>query len=335
MITTELISIKELDFSPAAARPLLISPAQDGVDLQQWAGENIAFIEEKLLQHGAIYFRGFNTKTQQSYEDVAEVIMPQRFNYMYQSTPRTTVGDRVYTATEYPAKYKIPLHMECAYTRVWPMKLMLFCDIPAETGGSTPLCCTRGLTQRIPQEIFEEYARKGVKYVRNYQEGIDVPWQDVFQTESKSTVEEYCRKNGLTYEWIDEDWLRTSQVAQGAAIHPQTKDLIWYNQSHLFHYTNMAPEVQEALLSIYEEDELPRNSYFGDGSPIPTETLEIIRAAYDQEEFQIPWQQGDIALIDNMLCHHGRTPFSGKRRILVTMGGTFQGPAYPLGALWS
>jgi hypothetical protein len=34
-----------------------------------------------------------------------------------------------------------------------------------------------------------------------------------------------------------------------------------------------------------------------------------------------PWRKGDVTMIDNLQCSHGRQPYSGKqRRILVAWG---------------
>ncbi|MEL6368813.1 MAG: TauD/TfdA family dioxygenase [Pseudomonadota bacterium] len=35
--------------------------------------------------------------------------------------------------------------------------------------------------------------------------------------------------------------------------------------------------------------------------------------------FDIPWQSGDLVLVDNFLVMHGRRPFGGKRCILVSL----------------
>jgi len=38
-------------------------------------------------------------------------------------------------------------------------------------------------------------------YVRNYGEGLDLQWENVFQTSNKSEVETYCRNAGIEFEW--------------------------------------------------------------------------------------------------------------------------------------
>jgi hypothetical protein len=65
---------------------------------------------------------------------------------------------------------------------------------------------------------------------------------------------------------------------------------------------------------------LPRNCYYGDGSLIEDSVMEEIGRVYAALEVSFPWHQGDILLLDNMLTAHARNPFSGLRKIYVSMG---------------
>jgi alpha-ketoglutarate-dependent taurine dioxygenase len=40
--------------------------------------------------------------------------------------------------------------------------------------------------------------------------------------------------------------------------------------------------------------------------------------AYDLV-FDLPWESGDVALIDNHQVMHGRRPFSGQRSVLASL----------------
>lgn len=55
--------------------------------------------------------------------------------------------------------------------------------------------------------------------------------------------------------------------------------------------------------------------------------LDHIRRAYEVETYRFQWQRGDVLLLDNMLVSHShshsRTPFTGKRQVLVAMGMPF------------
>ena len=160
-------------------------------------------------------------------------------------------------------------------------------------------------------------------YVRNYGEGVDLPWQEAFQTNDRKVVEEYCVKARTQFEWRDGNRLRTRQVRQAVATHPVTGEVVWFNHAHMFHTSNLEPSVRESLLAEFKDDELPRNAFYGDGSPIEASVLEDIRAIYTNAAVSFDWQKGDMLMLDNFLCSHGREPFAGPRKILVAMAELF------------
>src|SRR6185503_19129691 len=140
-----------------------------------------------------------------------------------------------------------------------------------------------------------------------------------FETTDKSVVEGLCREAGIDFEWKNNNKLMTRQVAQSIAAHPKTKEMVWFNQAHLFHISNAHAEIRKKLLEEFKEEDLPRNAYYGDGSQIETSVLDEIRGVYQQEAISFEWKSGDILMLDNMLASHGRAPFQGQRKILVAM----------------
>jgi hypothetical protein len=159
-----------------------------------------------------------------------------------------------------------------------------------------------------------------VMYVRNYGNGLDLPWEQVFGTDERDKVEQYCRANRIDYEWLDDgEALRTRQVCQSELRHPVTGETVWFNQAHLFHVSNLPPAIREALLEVVDEAYLPRNTFFGDGTPIDAAMLDEIRAVYRDTMLSFDWHAADTLILDNLLMSHGRAPFAGKRRVLVAM----------------
>ena len=298
---------------------LALNANAPGIDLSCWAQNNQSNIENSLHQHGAILFRGFRIDTKERFAQTVDAgFGREQLEYTNRSTPRTQVHGKVYTSTEYPAEQAIPLHNENAYTKVWPGRLFINCQIAPSSGGQTPLANSRRVYSRIDQAVREEFAAKGVRYVRNYGD-LDLTWQETFQTDSPEQVEATCKARNIEFAWNGEGQLKTWEVCPGVQDHPVTGDKVWFNQAHLFHYSSLPAEVSSALLEIYEESALPRNAYFGDGSSIPVNYLEHILEAISQEMFMFDWQQGDFILIDNLLTAHGRQPFEGNRLVLVAM----------------
>lgn len=303
--------------------PLTIHAPTPGAKLVGWAEQNRELIDTSLAENGAVLFRGFEVGGLDQFSSLISVVGGRPEEYTYRSTPRTELGGGVYTSTEYPADQAIPFHNENSYTRSWPLKLFFYCEIPAAEGGATPIADSARVYEQIPARIRERFAEKKVMYVRNYGEGVDLPWQEVFQTSDRAQVDAFCRSHGIELEWKDDERLRTRQVCEAVARHPRNGKLLWFNQAHLFHYSALDPVAREALLEIFAEEDLPRNTFYGDGSRIDPADLEPIREAYAHEEVAFPWQREDVLLLDNMAVAHARHPFKGERKIRVGMTEPF------------
>jgi alpha-ketoglutarate-dependent taurine dioxygenase len=300
--------------------PFLLRASRKQEPLTEAFAEVREMIERQLYACGGILFRDFHLDGVEAFRSFAASFGHPLLSYEFGSTPRSQVSSGVYTSTEYPPHQSIPLHNEQAYTRDWPMKIWFYCQQPALQGGETPIADSRLIYQDMPAGIRARFAEKGVMYVRNYGSGLDVDWRQVFGTDSKAEVEAYCAAHAIVCEWKDGDELRTRQVCQGTAVHPVTGESVWFNQAHLFHVSSLAPDVRESLLDIVGDPiELPRNAFFGDGSPIDDETLTTVRGVLDRHKIVFPWHAGDVVMLDNMLAAHAREPFKGPRRVIVAM----------------
>lgn len=300
--------------------PMLFEASGSSILLSDALPEMRPEIDRHLRTGGGVMFRGFDLDGADAFRAFAGNFGHPLLTYEFGSTPRSQVTKGVYTSTEYPPHQHIPLHNEQAYTRDWPMKIWFYCMQAAPEGGETPIADSRAIFNDVPEAIRQAFVDKGLMYVRNYGNGLDVPWQQVFGTEDKAEVEAYCARHGITCDWKDDGELRTRQVCQGAARHPVTGEWVWFNQAHLFHVSNLEPEVRESLLDIVEdEEELPRNVLYGDGTPIDDATLDTVRGVLKQHTVIFPWQSGDVVMLDNMLTAHARTPFKGPRKVIVAM----------------
>lgn len=304
------------------ALPVVLTPATRGQPILGALEADAALrsaIAQALAETGGALLRGFGVADREAFRGFARAFGHPLVRYDFASTPRSQLADGVYSSTEYPAHQHIPLHNEQSYARDWPLKIWFHCTVAAARGGETPIADSRRVYDRVDPAIRRRFSERGLLYVRNYGNGLDVPWQRVFDTNDPEIVETYCRAHAIDFLWTDEGELRTSQTAQAIAHHPQSGAPLWFNQAHLFHVSALEPAVREALLDAVEPDQLPRNVYYGDGSPIEDSVLGEIRAVYAEVQVVFPWQAGDVLMLDNMLVAHGRTPFTGPREVIVAM----------------
>jgi len=299
--------------------PLLVEPRFPNVDLVAWAADNRSRIEEELLLHGGLLFRGFGIDGPSRLEALVRAVSGDALEYKERSSPRSTVEGKIYTSTDYPPSHPIFLHNENSYQAIWPLKIFFLCQQPAEQGGETPIADCRRVFAQIDPAVRDRFVEKGWMYVRNFGEGFGLDWQTVFQTADQATVEAHCRKNGIQLEWKSGGRLRTRAVRPAVTKHPKTGEPLWFNHATFFHVSTLEAGVREALLSEFPEDELPANTYYGDGTPIEPDTLDHLRELYRRETLSFPWEKGDVLLLDNMMVAHGRSPYRGRREILVGM----------------
>ena len=303
--------------------PLVIEPREQADWRACFAGIK-EVIDSQLEKVGGVLLRGFQITGEKDFQEFAKAFGDELLSYDYASTPRSNVEGKIYTSTEYPAHQVIPLHNEQAYTLSWPMRIW-FCSLKvAQEGGETPIADSRQIYNLIDPDIRARFEQKKLMYVRNYGNGLDLPWEKAFNTESKAQVESFCKENQIEFEWLEDDELRTRQICQATMSHPRTGEKVWFNQAHLFHVSNLQPQVRETLISIVGEENLPRNVYYGDGSAIDEKDLDHVRQVMDDCEVKFLWEEGDVMMLDNMLTAHARGTFKGDRKVVVAMAESNQ-----------
>ena len=320
-----LVGVKEYYF-PDHDYPVVIepeSPAQAGFrELFGLLEEEKDAIVGRIYTHGAVLLRGFGVTDIESFTKIVRHFASNLMDYLGGDSPRSTVGDKIFTSTEYPAQYRISLHNELSFSKVYPQFLLIYCDIPPEIGGETPLISCRRLLKAIDPAVRERFATKKLKYVQNLPDeyGIGKSWQETFFQTERGPVEEHLRSLGADFEWKDDGTLRVTEIVDAVVKHPVTGEEVFFSQADQWHPSNLDEETRSAMLDLVEEEDLYHNCYFGDGSPIDVADLDHIRAVVERDKVMFPWHKHDVLLVDNLLTMHGRSPYTGDRRILVAMG---------------
>ena len=323
--TNDLVT--ETLLMPERSSLLVIEPKVASIDFVEWAAEARPRLAELLLKHRGILFRNFGVNSPEKFNDcVSATSTGPMLEYVDRTTPRPAVGDKMYVSTVYPSEETINMHCEGTYWMSWPLKIY-FCSLKtAEEGGETPVADVRRVLERISPGIRQKFEEKGVMYVRNYNDGFGLTWQETFQTSDRAEVEAYCREHQIDWEWKSGDRLRTKQSRPAIRKHPITGEAVWFNHGAFFHVSSLDASVREALLGNFGEENLPYNTYYGDGSRIDEAAAREVREAYDAEKIIFPWKDGDVLLLDNMTMAHGRQPYKGTRKVIVAMVEPYSDP---------
>jgi alpha-ketoglutarate-dependent taurine dioxygenase len=311
----ELVSFEP--FSADTSMLLVARPRHHEIDLAEWTTHHRSLVEQRLRQHGAILFRGFSIDTVNRFKEYSLGLTDKLDGYDERTSPRKELGDNIFTSTIYPKEQPLHFHNANSYSTFWPMKIWFGCIVRSPIGGRTPIADCRKVLEVLDPKLRQRFEEKGVKYLRNFMPGVGLSWQETFATDDPKEVDAYCKREEIAHQWVRPDHLRTIQVRHSVAVHPVTRDRVWFNQAPLFHVAMLKEGVSQRFLEEFAEEDLPSNSYYGDGSPIGRSELEAILEAYERAELRFDWEVGDVVLLDNMLVAHAREPFDGDRLITV------------------
>ncbi|MFY1616357.1 TauD/TfdA family dioxygenase [Micromonospora sp. WMMD736] len=303
--------------------PALLTAPSGGVPAESRIAGIRDSVRRQLHTHGAVLLRGFDIGSVSGFERVVRAVSGAPLSYAERSSPRSTIEGQVYTSTDYPPTEEIFLHNENSYQATWPLTLFFYCITPPDTQGATPLADTRRILRSIDPSVVEEFTRRGWTVVRNFTEGFGVPWQQAFNTTDRTEVERYCARSGVEVQWVGRNGLRTTARRRAVHQHPVTGETVWFNHLTFFHVTTLPEEDCEGLREMFDEADLPTNTYYGDGGRIPDDVVAHLRDCYRAAQRRFDWERDDVLIVDNMLAAHAREPFTGPRKIAVAMAEPF------------
>lgn len=102
--------------------------------------------------------------------------------------------------------------------------------------------------------------------------------------------------------------MSVSDPIPAVRLHPVTGAELWFN-SMVAAYTGWKDERNDPRTAVT----------FGDGSPLPEEAVAAVEREMTELAVAIPWQEGDVLLVDNYLVQHSRREFVPPRRVLASL----------------
>ena len=217
--------------------------------------------------------------------------------------------------------FPIPLHGEMYYMGERPSLLWFYCAQPPTSGGQTTLGDGIAIYAGLKPETKDLLLTKRLKYIRQLADG---DWQKTFQTDDIAAVVELSERNGahVTYDPATSS-VRSEFVSPAVITHDGGETGVWINNAITLVYAERAFEsgwVAQNVQGTHSKTP-PLIVRLEDDSKIPDAVLKDIVTVSESLTAEIPWQAGDVVLIDNTWMLHGRRQDNGTgRSIYVRMG---------------
>ncbi len=319
---TQMLSIDttappiDLEREPGRPATLRVPPADDPA---RWASEARSGILAALVEHGAVLVRGLGLR---DVEDVGAVLRQLAVEPVTEKeafAPRQTHSPGVHSSSAWPPNQPMCMHHELSYTLGFPGLLLFACLSEPTEGGATGLADAAAVLDALPPGLAERFEREGWLLTRSYNGEIGATVPEAFGTDDRDAVERYCRDHAIDWSWQPDGTLRTSQRRNAVVRHPADGRRCWFNQIAFLNRWTLAPEVAEYLIDEYGPEGLPFNTWYGDGEPIEEDVVRTLNAVYEQHTVRMPWQAGDLLLVDNIRTAHSREAYEGPREVVVAM----------------
>lgn len=304
-------------------------------DHEAWIKENQGLLNE----HPAVLFRNFPIKSRNDLEQYVKRLVSSNdlLDYTGGTSPRHKLGDGIYSSTEMPFFLKIPMHSEMAYRNRYPKKIFFYCETAPLVGGQTPIADIRKVYQDVPGPIRDKLNSEGIVYYRhlkNYttsKKFLSVfnpmikmgTWQFVFKTTDPEVVKRYCSEN-----YYETEWLSDGSVILKTHLPSTLNGDAWFNS---FHFFQVHPRIWGSLITPlvkllqFVTRGRDMSATTGLKKRLSSQEISLIVDAYEKNTVQFDWRVGDLLFLDNTKTAHGRRPYLGKRKILVSLAqeGTF------------
>ena len=291
----------------------------DAEDSARWATAQAEKLLSAASLHGAVFLRGLPLETPEDLDVfVASFGLPNfPYSESLSNAHRINFTSRIFSANEAPGELTIFLHHEMAQTPSPPARLFFFCQEPATEGGATPLCRSDILWERIltgKPGFAAACKEKGLRYSNVMPPEADEDstmgrsWQSTLNSTSQDEAEARLRDLNYKWEWLSDGSLRATTPTLQAIRKTEDGRVVFFNQ----------------LIAAFQgwkddRNEPSRAVTFGDGDPIDPDDVHWAAEVADSITFDLPWQAGDVTILDNYLTMHGRRTFSGTRRVLASL----------------
>lgn len=304
--------------------------------------ENATEIKQKMLDHGAVIFRGFDLmKEQDGFQEFYNALKMKICQDPLQSVSARPTADGKKDSPVYEAVNKesrknffIGMHNEFVGTRA-PRAAAFVCFKAAEEGGEFLIADGRRMFRDLNSDLVEQLYNRSIRYsvmelpFFGWIDNLPDPIQGPAMTGMKGLVS--AAINAKVDFDVDMLWgeggydntkmLQARSPGQPPIVrHPVTGEPTWFCNVH-----SHSSKLRKNRESIYGAERFEDGAsqinksdmYFGDDGIISDEDLQEMDDVTMKNVRYVKMTEGDVVLLDNYECMHGRNVFEGTRKHAV------------------
>lgn len=339
------------EFAPTI-RPSDVGLAEDDVEGQlQYFSDNAFELKEKMQTHAAVVFRDFDLmKSQAGFQDFYNALgMHVCLDPLHSVSARPTVDGQknspVYEAVNKESRknFFIGMHNEFVGTRA-PRAAAFVCFKAAEEGGEFLIADGRSIFKDLPSELLSKLYGRGIRY-----SVMELPFFEWIDSKlpgfSREPVMNFIQSlaSFAINSKVDFDvellWgmggydnvrmLQARAPSQPPILsHPVTGEPTWFCNVHS-HSSKLRKGREEIYGAERFEDGASQinksDMFYGDDGDLTEAELQILDQVTTKNIRYVKMSEGDVVLLDNYKCLHGRNVFDGTRKHGVAWFGGWEG----------
>lgn len=337
-LQSKLNKAKKPDFAPTVSAKALGIDGDKDAQLK-YIQDNAFELKEKMVENGAVIFRDFELMKEQSgfvqfYETLG---MKTCLDPLHSVSARPTVdgtkGSPVYEAVNKESRknFFIGMHNEFVGTRA-PRAAAFVCFKAAEEGGEFLIADGRSIFRDLNTEFVERLYNRSIRYsvmelpffgwIDNVPEIAQGPVMGAIRGLASAAINAKVDFS-VDLQWGEGGYDNVKMLQARApqqppiVVHPVTGDPTWFCNVHS--HSSKLRKDREAIYGAerFEDGASQINKsdmYYGDDGAISDEDLEHMDEVTMNNVQFVKMTEGDVVLLDNYKCMHGRNVFDGTRK---------------------
>lgn len=326
------------DFAPTiSAKDLGLEGDKDAQ--LKYVTENAMEIKTKMVENGAVVFRDFELmKEQEGFVKFYEALgMKTCLDPLHSVSARPTVDGKkdspVYEAVNKESRknFFIGMHNEFVGTRA-PRAAAFVCFKAAETGGEFLIADGRSIFRDLKSDLVEKLYNRSIRYsvmelpffgwLENVPNPLQAPLMGAIKGLASAAINSKVDFS-VDLQWGEGGYDNVKMLQARApsqppiVVHPVTGDPTWFCNVHS-HSSKLRKDREAKYGAERFEDGASQinksDMFYGDDGDISDEDLEHMDEVTMKNVQFIKMTEGDVVLLDNYKCMHGRNVFDGTRK---------------------